>query len=183
MNSRSNAMLNELNNHTILCFHRHAVLGRRMADRLGICLSGLCVIHCLLTPLLFIFLPSVQLLEFHETFHRVLLLALPLLALLAFVPGYLRHRDPQVFAWSLPGFGLLVALTLAFEGTGWIETALSVTGSLLLIQAHRINRRLCACCETGHGHSRSTQRPGFHRFRSLDASPERLLTRPIRRRR
>jgi hypothetical protein len=125
---------------------------RVWADRFGICLSTLCAVHCILTPVMILALPSlgfVGLLEFHETFHHVLLVVLPLLAIAAFVPGFLRHRDRRVFYWSAPGFLMIALAGLVFgEPHRLVPTVVSVVGSLFLIQAHLTNRRLCACCRS-----------------------------------
>ena len=132
------------------------LLGRKLnplwADRVGICLSTLCLIHCLLTPVIFLLLPALNFGFFHHQVHVVLFFVLPLVALVAFVPGYRRHRNLQVFAWALPGFALILAGILDLQpifGEEYTEMVLSVAGSLFLIRAHLLNRRLCACC-AGH---------------------------------
>lgn len=115
------------------------------ADRLGICLSGLCLIHCLLTPIVLVLLPTVQVLAIHEELHHWLLVTLPVIAILAFVPGFRRHKNSKIFYWALPGFALLVTSHF-FEESLLVATAFSVLGSACLIRAHFLNRHLCACC-------------------------------------
>jgi hypothetical protein len=131
---------------------------RSWADSIGLCLSALCLIHCLLTPILLLAIPSLVLIEesgAHEWFHRGLFTVLPLLALAAFVPGYLRHRDLRVFFWSVPGItSLAVGLTI-FEGQMGPQALLTIAGSLFLIRAHLLNRHLCSCCESDHGRKAS----------------------------
>lgn len=163
---------------------------RRLADRLGICLSALCLVHCLLTPVLILLLPSLQLVDAHgaegghahETFHLALLLVLPILAVMAFIPGYRRHGDKRVFAWAAPGLILVALVAIFFEDISWTGSLISVAGSLMLIRAHVINRRLCACCETGHG---KRSRPGrfkshIRAYRAADETNRKLLTAPRR---
>ncbi|MES2856983.1 MAG: MerC domain-containing protein [Bdellovibrionota bacterium] len=120
------------------------------ADKLGICLSGLCLVHCLLTPFVLIALPSLTVASFesHHIFHELLLIVLPIVALAAFVPGYLRHRDLRVFFWSIPGLALLAIAATIFHDDIWLQAGVTITGSLLLIKAHMLNRHLCACCES-----------------------------------
>lgn len=125
---------------------------RNLADRLGICLSLLCLIHCVFTPLLIIVLPSLHFLDMFEHFHELLLFVLPVLALLAFVPGYRKHRDRRVFFWALPGLALVAIAATAFDHEDLRGVAFSIVGSVLLIQAHLLNRRLCVCCESDHKH-------------------------------
>jgi chromate transport protein ChrA len=171
---------------------RASSLGTSFADRLGICLSGLCAIHCLVTPLLILLLPSFHffqaysLHEFDEWFHGILLVVLPVVAIIAFVPGYLRHRDWKVFGWSIAGFSAILVAIIAFHENLWLSTPLMIAGSLLLIRAHFLNRHLCACCRVGHGktHSQSSGRPGRldsdARFRRVKPSGSRLLSTPRR---
>lgn len=160
---------------------------RRLADRLGICLSALCLVHCLLTPVLILLLPSLQLFEahgsgshiFHESFHLALLLVLPIVAVLAFVPGFRRHGDKRVFAWSLPGLALVGIVAFFFEDISWTGSIVSVIGSLMLIRAHMINRKLCACCETEHGkkpHVKFRVQRGLKLLHEPSRQKRRLLT-------
>jgi hypothetical protein len=118
-----------------------------LADRLGIFLSALCIVHCILTPVVLIFLPTVQLFFFKEDFHIYLAIIIPVLAVLAFIPGYLRHRQATMFIFA--GFGLSLIIGAAFNADrlGVIgETVVSIIGSSSLIRAHLLNRRLCVCC-------------------------------------
>ena len=133
---------------------------RNWADLLGLGLSVLCLIHCLLTPILLILLPSLSFLTSeseHEWLHRILLAVLPLLALAAFVPGYFRHRDKRVFYWGLPGIVLLAIGVVVFEGQIGAQASVTIAGSLFLIRSHLLNRELCACCETGHDHTHDSR--------------------------
>ena len=128
--------------------HEHHVhkIEPAWADRVGIWLSSLCAIHCALTPAVLLLLPTIEITAYHEVLHRSLFLVLPVVAILAFIPGYRRHGDRRVFAWSLPGFALL-AIT-AFHGVKdpYAQAAVTIAGSLLLIRAHYLNRALSACC-------------------------------------
>jgi hypothetical protein len=131
-----------------------AVVVRTWADRLGICLSGLCVVHCAMMPILVLAIPTLEMGFLHEFFHESLLVVLPVLAVAAFVPGYRKHRDARVFLWSLPGLVLIALGALVFGHESLIaQGALTIAGSVLLIRAHQVNRKLCACCESGHSHA------------------------------
>lgn len=120
-----------------------------LADRLGICLSGLCVVHCILTPIILIFLPALPFLA-SPLVHQLLAIILPFIAIAAFVPGWRRHRDARIFAWGICGLALLVFAAFSPGGilTTLQETLISIIGSAALIHAHLINRRLCQCCST-----------------------------------
>jgi hypothetical protein len=132
-----------------LAGHGKPTAPRGWADRIGIFLSGLCLVHCVLTGAILVLLPSLQLFFPHELFHKIFLLVLPLFAIIAFIPGYRRHGSMKIFFWALAGFSLLVLGAFAFEGTLWLETAVSISGSSCLIRAHFLNRHLCSC---GHTH-------------------------------
>lgn len=125
-----------------------------VADRAGICLSVICIVHCMLTPVILLALPAMQVFEWwHGSLHVIFAVIIPMLALAAFVPGYRMHRDSRVFVISLIGFVLIIAgITIPhiFE-IEWLEPVFSIGGSIFLVRAHFINRSLCACCRAGHG--------------------------------
>lgn len=125
-----------------------------LADKAGICLSVICIVHCVLTPVILLALPAMQMFEWwHGSMHVIFAVIIPLLALAAFVPGYKLHRDFRVFRIALVGFALVISgITLPHElGIEWLEPVLSIAGSIFLVRAHLINRNLCACCRAGHG--------------------------------
>lgn len=125
-----------------------------LADRAGICLSVICIVHCILTPILLLALPAMQVFEWwHESLHITFAVIIPVLALAAFVPGYRLHRDKRVFKIAAVGFALVIsAITVPhILHIEWLEAVLSVFGSIFLVRAHLLNRHLCACCRTGHG--------------------------------
>lgn len=116
--------------------------------------SALCMAHCLLLPLIFSFLPSLLIYE-HVTdeTHKVFGAVLAGVSLMAFVPGYRRHRQPVVFALGFCGLGIV--LFAAFAAHRWLgessEIAMTVAGSVLLILAHLRNRALCRQCAADAG--------------------------------
>ncbi len=134
-------------------------------DRLGICLSILCLVHCLLTPLLLAMVPVGAALGFWQHgFHHVFLMIVPIVALLAFVPGWRQHGDARIWYWG--GFGILfLALGVAVAeyfghsahteiewGPLACELVFTLAGAACLIRAHLLNRELCVCCKHGkHG--------------------------------
>lgn len=112
----------------------------RHMDALAISASTLCLIHCLVLPVLIAFLPAIaEWADLGEVFHIVMLaLAVPLSGLTLF-GGWRRHR---VVLSMIAGAGglILLMLGLAFEGRG-IGTALTVAGGLVLAVAHVANLR------------------------------------------
>lgn len=119
-------------------------------DRAAICVSALCLVQCLLLPVLVVVSPMASLGLFgDELFHLALLGVILPLSLAAFVLGYRTHRNRRML---VPGLVGLVVITLAavLEGgvLGHLGSALMTSvGGLLLILGHWLNlrdrRRVC----------------------------------------
>ncbi|GAB4556084.1 MAG: hypothetical protein Tsb0013_18910 [Phycisphaerales bacterium] len=150
---------------------------RSLLDALGIGLSALCMVHCLALPALLVALPQLSsVMGLDHSFHVVLAVVLPLIAGLALVQGYLRHRVPMTLV--LGGLGLaFVWLALAVPGCETcthdhaghehahaaapaifglpLHNVVTSVGSILLISAHAMNWRACRSgpCKSGcHTH-------------------------------
>lgn len=130
--------------------HIHAPEPRRLRllDNLGIAASSLCLVHCLALPIVLTFLPLLgwQFLLRHET-HRLLAAFVVSFALMAVVPGYLKHRSRFVLAGMVAG---VIAVLLATFWLGSLpddryELPLITAGNLLVVAAHLRNRALCKC--------------------------------------
>lgn len=119
-------------------------------DKLGIAGSGLCLVHCLALPVVVGMLPSLGIAFLaDEMVHEILAFALIAFAALAFIPGYMRHRDNRVLSLMAAGLGLILFATwgealVDLHGAG--ETIVSVAGSILLISAHLLNHSFCQAC-------------------------------------
>ena len=110
-------------------------------DGISVCASAACMVHCLALPLLFAALPALAgRLDPGEGFHAViLLLAVPTSAL-ALVGGWRRHRAAVPLIIGTIGL-VLMALGVVLSSREAIETAVTVSGSLLLAGAHIANWR------------------------------------------
>lgn len=114
-------------------------------DRLGIAVSAVCLIQCLALPVTLLFAPlaSWGLLS-HAMFHLILLLIIVPVSGLAFVLGFLRHRNARM--WLPAGFGLALLIVAAVLeqrhalAPGWMA-ALTSLASLALITGHVVNLR------------------------------------------
>ena len=132
--------------------HEANTMQARWNDRLGIFLSGLCMVHCALTPLAILAIPALGLDFIRHGFHFWIAFLIAGAALAAFIPGFRTHGQGAIFAWALPGFALIVAGTTIGESFDHsrvaftVETVLSLIGGACLIRAHLLNRRLCECC-------------------------------------
>jgi hypothetical protein len=123
---------------------------RRHADLAGATASALCLVHCLLTPVVISLFPGIlPYLPGDTWFHRALALGIVLLGALAFVPGYRIHRRKSLLALIAAGMSLILAVAWAGEGMDRAsELALSIPGSLMLVAAHLLNRTFCRQCNT-----------------------------------
>jgi len=114
-------------------------------DHAGIIASALCLIHCVVLPLLLIAMPALGFAWLADEWtHRILIFLLMLMASAAFVAGYRLHRRALIPVVAILALGLL---SFAAFGVGaWLqsdcEKSLTVTGSILLIAAHGMNLRL-----------------------------------------
>ena len=141
-------------------------------DRLGVAASVLCILHCVATPALIVFLPLLALNE--EAIHGGLAVALAAVSLLAFLPGYGRHGRAGILIVPLIGLALIGAAAAAPDRlpAGVPEWLPTVMGGVLLVGNHLRNLylcRLCAiCCRQG------CDAPSAH-DRPETAYPARLL--------
>lgn len=112
-----------------------------MKDFLGVCLSGLCILHCLLTPLL-LALGGVGVIGvwFESAWVHYLLLAPICLVLVWSLPlAWIKHRNSSPLLLGAAGFSVLL-LSLFVPETA--EPVVAIAGSLVLITAHLFNRHL-----------------------------------------
>lgn len=126
----------------------------RLLDGVAVCLSMLCLVHCLALPVLIASLPLIAAsMVANERFHLWMLLAIVPTSVLALGSGFRTHRllAPLV----LGGFGvsLIASAAVGPDLMGMsrsMDTALTVVGGLMLAVAHGLNyRRLHA----GHLHA------------------------------
>lgn len=111
-------------------------------DRMAVGLSGLCVLHCVLSVLLVAALSGGATFFTDPLIHRIGLGGAVVLAAVALGYGYAEHRATRP---ALIGLGGLAAMTAGlFAPHGWPEIALTVGGVSVLAVAHLMNARLKA---------------------------------------
>lgn len=116
-----------------------------LLDRIGVWMSGLCMVHCLLFPVLLAALPMLPAGEaLHSWLHPVFALILLPVTWLAAAAGLRRHGDRRVAVVLGVGVVLIcAAAVLAFRMPEHaVETGVTLAGSLLLIAGHLANWRL-----------------------------------------
>jgi MerC mercury resistance protein len=119
------------------------------ADSLGVWASALCVVHCVVTPVLVSM--SVVMARFipgEERTHRALAVGVAALGALALVKGFRTHGRRRILGLMALGLGFIFAG--AFFGgrlpSHGYEVAVTMTGSVLMICAHRMNHTFCREC-------------------------------------
>lgn len=114
-------------------------------DRLGVCLSLACAVHCMSVPVLLSLLPVVGLgVLGDESVEALFLVMSSILAVASLCWGYRLHRRVRTF--------LLLGAAMAFIAAGrflvgdGLESICVVMGAGLLASGHFVNRRLCTAC-------------------------------------
>jgi len=110
-------------------------------DSWGAICSGVCLMHCIATPLLIAggSLGVVGVLASSEWVHQLVLVPVILFSVLSFPSAYKKHRHHMPGLLAIIGlFGLISAVTYGHD----FETVLTIIGASLLIVAHGWNWRL-----------------------------------------
>lgn len=114
-------------------------------DRAGISLSGLCVLHCLLLPVVLAVAPVWTVGEtVHAWLHPLFAIILVPTTLVAAVGGFNRHNSWHVITFLAVGLTvIIVAGYLGNDRPGTsLETTVTIVGSALLIAGHVLNWRM-----------------------------------------
>ena len=121
---------------------------QKIIDNLGITISSVCAIHCLLLPAIFIIAPY-SFLASHE-FHEALIYFILPCAAVAFILGCRKHGDVKVAIMGTLGVMLLGSSLLFHEifhadehSEELITVLITIAGSTMLILSHLRNRKLC----------------------------------------
>jgi hypothetical protein len=125
--------------------HTHDKANTRL-DGMAVAMSVVCIVHCLMTPVLVTLFPIVAgtVLADHQ-FHAFLLILIVPTSAVALYLGCRRHRNGLVFSLGLAGMVILTVVAfLGPEGltvTG--EKIATGFGGVILASAHILNFRRC----------------------------------------
>ena len=121
---------------------------QKIIDNLGITISLICAVHCVILPMIFLIAPY-SFLASHE-FHEALIYFILPCAFIAFVLGCRRHKDIKVAAMGTFGIILLGSALLMHDifhsdqhSEEFTTVLITVLGSILLVLSHLRNRKLC----------------------------------------
>jgi hypothetical protein len=122
----------------------HMILSRQFFDQVAIALSALCIVHCLVVPIVVAVLP-IALVSFGGTghFHALMLWLVVPTSVAGIGLGLRVHRRFAIVLLGLFGLATLVIVALWGHGA-WsapVETVVSVAGSLVLATGHLLNFR------------------------------------------
>jgi hypothetical protein len=109
-------------------------------DRLAICISGLCVVHCIATLIFVTVLASAGTYFLADPrIHEYGLAIAIALASAALLRGVIRHR--RLLPIALGGSGLLLMAAGLMVEHGIAEAVVTIAGVSLVASAHRLNTR------------------------------------------
>lgn len=113
-------------------------------DRLGIGLSGICAIHCLLVPVFVSLIPLWPALEeFHEYTHLIFFLAIAPAVILSIKN---RKNSETVSRFLYAGLVIILLAWIFNHHLGeYGEAGVTLIGSALLIQGHWLNYKSKTC--------------------------------------
>jgi len=119
-------------------------------DVLGVSVSAICVVHCIVLPLFITTLPiaGIELLE-NRWLELATILVSVLAGSIAIIRGYLKfHRNASVLWMLAIGLALMMTASLTHDHG---EALLKLTGAGLIVSAHirnyRFSRRNCPACD------------------------------------
>jgi cytochrome c biogenesis factor len=111
-------------------------------DKIGICASGICLIHCLLPPILLLFFPATKhLLHAGYYIHELLSVIIIASVALAVYPTCKRHGHKDIIVYAIIGVLLILTSIFLHDLPETWHTVLTMTGSVFLIWAHIKNMK------------------------------------------
>jgi hypothetical protein len=117
-----------------------------LSDKLAIGLSMICVVHCLVLPMLLILVPPFSGLFAldDEMFHQWMLYAVLPISIAALMIGHFHHCSYEVFLVGSIGLSLIIlSATLSHDVLGETgEVVLSILGSMIIAYGHFRNYQL-----------------------------------------
>lgn len=106
-------------------------------DKLGLCTSTLCLIHCVVPPILMIFLPMNTFSFLKAEFvHDILSVIVIGSIILAVYPNCKKHEHLDIIGYAFLGVFFIVAASFAANISNLLHVSLTMIGSLFLITSH-----------------------------------------------
>lgn len=128
-------------------------------DKIGSALSGICIVHCVLTPLAFVFFPFLSVaLASGETIEWAFIGFSVVIAVFAMMQGYVYHRKPIPYILASIGFATFIFAKItfnkAFTFSMFTSIMVYVGAGLSILLAHYLNHKFMhhAKCSCEHNH-------------------------------
>ena len=112
-------------------------------DNISIYISGFCLIHCLIFPILSVSIPLYGFFT-ENHFHEILLFLIIPISSFALYRGFKNHKNRRIISVGIIG-GILVflgATILHSQANSSYELIITAIGSVLLALAHFNNNRV-----------------------------------------
>ncbi|MAX67543.1 MAG: hypothetical protein CME66_11460 [Halobacteriovoraceae bacterium] len=116
----------------------------KLWDKIGICASGLCLVHCLATPILLLLFPATTmsgLIDSH-LFHIIFAFIVVSSIFIAVYPNCHKHGHKDIIALAIIGAGLILSALFLHDFPIIYGHGLTMLGSILLIIAHLKNMKV-----------------------------------------
>lgn len=112
-------------------------------DRLGISASMLCLVHCLVTPVLILLAPFVGNFLSQPIFHIVIVAIVFPVATWALWLGYRLHHMKRMLWLGVLGLTLIACAMTLGKNDPHVEMLFMVSAGVFLSSAHYLNLRAC----------------------------------------
>lgn len=124
---------------------------RNTLDKVGIAITSLCAIHCIMLPVLLPLLPLMGLTVAHNhAFERIILLITMVLGFITLFAGFHRYHRKLYPFYSLFIGGFIYWQKDLF-GPAY-EHYILIVGASFVVLAHLLNLRLCNHCHSCESH-------------------------------
>ena len=117
-------------------------------DNLGITISTVCLVHCIVLPVLILFFPIISLSFFlNEIYEWIFLFLSIVIGLFSLCFGYKKHKSFTSLRLLIVGFAFLIISKL-FDSNSLesYHTISILCGGILIIASHIVNKKLCNSC-------------------------------------
>lgn len=143
--------------------------GKKIAHNLSYFLSSLCLIHCLMMPVIIILIPAFSTF-FNDTLELILILSVIPVSLYAFYPTWIKHKNINLLIFFVLGLTIILTSQFAIDhvhissfsdifnnsdtSTTFIfRTLLLIVGVVILaVTVYKNNKHTHVCHNPNHVH-------------------------------
>jgi MerC mercury resistance protein len=124
---------------------------RNTLDKVGIAITSLCAIHCIMLPVLLPVLPLLGLSAWHNhAFERIILLITMVLGFITLFAGFHRYHK-KIYPFYSLFLGGFIYWQKDIFGHDY-EHYILIVGASFVVLAHILNIRLCNKCHSCDSH-------------------------------